>query len=794
MVSKSVFHRLPFQWVQESIFKLMNLTIMKKYVLRLTLLLLLSSNVAIGMNGDTILFSTPDMTANTGDYICVPITIENFRDVLSMQFGVTFDPEILEYQGITLGVISDLQYGDNDANRGLLRFLWLDSQLSPLSLEDGALLAEICFVVVSPNTESTSVMVSDEALPVEIIDANDDMTIPYSMNAGSIDIINLLDCGLVPFCTDIISMDYSPGMTIEPADLIDDFQYMLECYGLNEEDIRLLDLNDPNGELEQTIIIDCDNLRTAMNISVLQPRASGDTLLYIAICRSEIELTIGPDDQSCIKIEVACTSPYNCVDMTIDVDSAYTYIAFADLVQNIDSSCILGFTSQYSSIAHDAFVDDDFGFYLNCDVYTESIPIDLQNLKVFDNGATAIIEVCSSVITLQNFEDHCVIDIPLRDTFPITLINASNIGLTLNDVTLEPANSSLFLVRKDALLDIPNILEVSDNEPTLNGISTLDFVMTYKGIFGEELTGPQAIASDVDLNGSITTKDLIEVREVILGIKQPEHMGKLFLVESRTDFNSIDIFDFSNHYISHQFEAFDVDPQEGLLFHVYAYGDLNQSHSALSKSQKTEPVNSSIHMEDQFLLKNHSYIIPVTINDGASIIAAAANLTLNNAIVSTIKHNYTGQAFEYHIMNPQEVNLLFFDPTGHKELTFNLEITPLESGMLSDMISIGTYNTPEMVHTDLSTALLEIAWASTLMESKVCAYPNPTASTLTIDVPQQYLGGQLHMYNVLGAQLYSETILSTHTTIEITQFSKKGIVLVKVENETDSETFKIHVE
>ncbi len=91
--------------------------------------------------------------ANCGDTINVPITVDNFSNVLSAQFGVRWDPSKLKYVGTPQNinanlpiVLTDINFNQSLVVNGKINFSWIDLQNIGKSLPNNSILFTLRFV------------------------------------------------------------------------------------------------------------------------------------------------------------------------------------------------------------------------------------------------------------------------------------------------------------------------------------------------------------------------------------------------------------------------------------------------------------------------------------------------------------------------------------------------------------------------------------------------------------------------------------------------------------------------
>ena len=78
------------------------------------------------------------------DKVIIPIKVKNFKEMLGMQFTISFNATVLQWQGIGNNPLG-IETGTNHANDGSVSFLWVDTKNVIKTLEDGSVLVELVF-------------------------------------------------------------------------------------------------------------------------------------------------------------------------------------------------------------------------------------------------------------------------------------------------------------------------------------------------------------------------------------------------------------------------------------------------------------------------------------------------------------------------------------------------------------------------------------------------------------------------------------------------------------------------
>lgn len=106
-----------------------------------------------------------------GASICIPLTVNNFDTMETLQGSVMWDPAILMYTGLQNFGLPGLNAGTfntTEAANGSIGFFWFDSTgETPVTLDDGTTIFEICFDVVGSAGQSTIIKPFDGVVPLQ---------------------------------------------------------------------------------------------------------------------------------------------------------------------------------------------------------------------------------------------------------------------------------------------------------------------------------------------------------------------------------------------------------------------------------------------------------------------------------------------------------------------------------------------------------------------------------------------------------------------------------------------------
>ncbi len=114
------------------------------------------------------------VTAATGTQICVPFSAANFNNVVSMQYVMTYDPTLLQYDAPGTLILNGLNNSSfSNPTAGQVRVSWLDPNVAGVTLPADSELYEICFTVLGANCTIANIGFTDApGFPIEIVDGN----------------------------------------------------------------------------------------------------------------------------------------------------------------------------------------------------------------------------------------------------------------------------------------------------------------------------------------------------------------------------------------------------------------------------------------------------------------------------------------------------------------------------------------------------------------------------------------------------------------------------------------------
>ena len=116
-----------------------------------------------------------DVVAAKGEAVCVAVKTKDFEQILSMQYSMNWNPDILKFKEVHsfgLNGMSIQSFGSHLVQKGTLTFSWYDPALRGFSKPDGTKLYEVCFEAVGEPGSKSRFEFSGKPTTVEIANSS----------------------------------------------------------------------------------------------------------------------------------------------------------------------------------------------------------------------------------------------------------------------------------------------------------------------------------------------------------------------------------------------------------------------------------------------------------------------------------------------------------------------------------------------------------------------------------------------------------------------------------------------
>lgn len=133
---------------------------------------------------EAVTFQFPLENVPPGQNVCIPITVEDFNSVGSMQFTIEWDPTILTFSNVG-AFRSDMpdisEFSFNLFQPGVLTFSWADLSFTGVTIPNGESIFDICFDVIGELGDCSPVAMTGSQTPIEVGDPTVPEPFPYGV-------------------------------------------------------------------------------------------------------------------------------------------------------------------------------------------------------------------------------------------------------------------------------------------------------------------------------------------------------------------------------------------------------------------------------------------------------------------------------------------------------------------------------------------------------------------------------------------------------------------------------------
>ena len=135
--------------------------------------LLLIFFLSLSLNVSGIDLYMDSIQSTTGSQISMPVYVNGFTDITSMQGSITFDVSVISYLNVSnfnLPGLSISSFGTTQTGQGILTYSWYDASLQGVTVADSTQLFAIDFTVIGTSGQSSNVSFSNSPTSLEVVD------------------------------------------------------------------------------------------------------------------------------------------------------------------------------------------------------------------------------------------------------------------------------------------------------------------------------------------------------------------------------------------------------------------------------------------------------------------------------------------------------------------------------------------------------------------------------------------------------------------------------------------------
>ena len=111
--------------------------------------------------------------STTGSQVSMPVYVNGFTDIISMQGSITFDASVISYLNVSsfnLPGMSISNFGTSQTGQGILTYSWYDASLQGVTVTDSTQLFSIDFTVLGASGQSSNISFSNTPISLEVVD------------------------------------------------------------------------------------------------------------------------------------------------------------------------------------------------------------------------------------------------------------------------------------------------------------------------------------------------------------------------------------------------------------------------------------------------------------------------------------------------------------------------------------------------------------------------------------------------------------------------------------------------
>ena len=186
---------------------------------------------SINVNGSSMYMDS--LQSTTGSQISMPVYVNGFTDIISMQGSITFDASVIDYFSVSnfnLPGLSVSSFGTNQTGQGILTYSWYDPSLQGVTVSDSTQLFTIDFNVIGNSGENSNLIFSNNPTTLEMI------------NNNSINQIIILNDGYISIYSTLNIKEKITNISLQPN--IAKINQNINIYGLLDgEEFVVYDIN-----------------------------------------------------------------------------------------------------------------------------------------------------------------------------------------------------------------------------------------------------------------------------------------------------------------------------------------------------------------------------------------------------------------------------------------------------------------------------------------------------------------------------------------------------------------------
>ncbi len=205
-------------------------------------------------------FNISDYEAVLGDLICIPVTVNDFSNILAFQYSISYDPSALTFVNTNLTGFPDLlDFNVSNPSEGIMSVAWTSNSdlVNGVTVDDNTAVFELCFDVIGSNGWYPIDFTSNPS-PMEVVNTSGQL-VSSDFNSGSVNITSqgseffTLELNDVSgefgdvVCVDVTTVNFEHVLAMQFSINYDETALVFNgIEGINLPDLNLTNFGNPN--------------------------------------------------------------------------------------------------------------------------------------------------------------------------------------------------------------------------------------------------------------------------------------------------------------------------------------------------------------------------------------------------------------------------------------------------------------------------------------------------------------------------------------------------------------------
>lgn len=125
-----------------------------------------------------VLFEFAHLEARKGEQVCFDLQVSDFREVISMQYSIQWNKEVMQFQEVrkfNLPYLGPTNFGIHQVKEGILTFVWIENSLKGITLSNNTSIYQVCFQVTGDAGQKTDLTLIDKPTSFEMVNEREEL-------------------------------------------------------------------------------------------------------------------------------------------------------------------------------------------------------------------------------------------------------------------------------------------------------------------------------------------------------------------------------------------------------------------------------------------------------------------------------------------------------------------------------------------------------------------------------------------------------------------------------------------